>query len=138
MTRKSDIAEKASAQAAEIGENLKSRLESEVDAKVDAVQSRAAEAVDNAANAADAAGAEFDPNSFQAQAATQIADRIEDVARQIRETDLQAIARDTSDFARKHPLMFIGGAVAVGFLATRFMKAETPPVATDPWGFEDA
>lgn len=88
-------------------------------------------------NAADEV--EIDLAALQAQAMRQIADGIESVAQKVRETDLQAVAQKTTDLARRHPVLFIGAAAALGFAATRFLKARPAGEAgdDDPWSEED-
>jgi len=96
--------------------------------------------VTNAANAANAAGAEFEGDSLQARVAHQVAEQVEGVAAQLRSADLGSITRDVSQFARKNPALFVGGAALLGFAATRFLKARDPEPeehaskAGNPWG----
>ena len=82
------------------------------------VDDAAAEKIDEAAEAAAAAGAQFDPKSMQAEALRRIADQIDSVAARVRDADLDSIVGDVSNFARRNPLLFIGAAAAVGFAAT--------------------
>jgi len=53
------------------------------------------------------------------------ADQVDKVARYLREKDLQALARDTETFARRHPEVFLGGAFLAGVLAARFLKSSS-------------
>ena len=93
------------------------------------------------ANAADAAASEFSSDSVQAQLASQVANQAERLAKSVSELDVNALSRDISDFARRNPLIFIGGAAMVGLVAARFLKARdryTSEVPTtfgdeDPW-----
>jgi len=50
------------------------------------------------------------------------ADRIEGFSKLLDEPDLREVARDVERFARKQPLVFLGGAIAVGLAAGRFLK----------------
>jgi hypothetical protein len=53
----------------------------------------------------------------------QMADGVADAADRMRGMSLEEIARDSSEFARRHPAAFLGGAALVGFAAARFLKA---------------
>lgn len=51
------------------------------------------------------------------------ADRIDRVSDLVRSADVQAIRRTVEDFARREPLVFLGGAFALGMLGARFLKS---------------
>ncbi len=55
--------------------------------------------------------------------ADQAADQVERVSGYLRETDVDEIVDEARGFARRRPGVFLGGAVALGFLATRFLKS---------------
>ena len=55
-----------------------------------------------------------------ADTAAQQVDRAGDYLRQ---TDFQGIVRGAEDFARRQPAVFLGGALALGLVASRFLKA---------------
>lgn len=97
-------------------------------AKVEAevARDRTAEEVDKVASAAEAAAGEFDEGSMQARAIEEVARRVDDIAAQIRSTDIDRMARTLGDAARRNPLMFVAGAALAGFAATRFLKARDP------------
>ncbi|WP_371225288.1 hypothetical protein [Roseovarius sp. 2305UL8-3] len=139
MSDKTTLAQDAKSQIRDISSAAKDRVAAEVGAKADAVRHTAADEVQSAADAAEVAAGQFDSHSLQAQAAHRIADQIEGVATQLRTTDINSLVAQTSDFARRNPLLFIGGAAALGFAATRFLKARDPHPSTsfdhdDPWG----
>jgi ElaB/YqjD/DUF883 family membrane-anchored ribosome-binding protein len=52
--------------------------------------------------------------------------KIEQVADYFERKDLRAIMRDTEDFARRNPAIFLGAAFALGVVAARFLKSSTP------------
>jgi hypothetical protein len=70
------------------------------------------------------------------QLAQSAADGLERFSGTLRERDMNALMRDVESFARRQPVAFIGAAVAVGFLAARFLKAsapeQTPAAPIDP------
>jgi hypothetical protein len=51
------------------------------------------------------------------------ADQIEQFSTRLRERDLGDLVAEAQRFARRQPALFIGGAFAVGVLATRFLKS---------------
>ena len=55
-----------------------------------------------------------------------LAEQIEGVANYFERKDVKDMIGDVETFARKYPAYFIGGAVAVGFLAARFLKSSQP------------
>ncbi|MGH9458173.1 MAG: hypothetical protein ACRD2J_11110 [Thermoanaerobaculia bacterium] len=52
------------------------------------------------------------------------ADRLEDVAHAIENRSVDELMREASGWARRSPGLLLGGAIAVGFLASRFLKAD--------------
>jgi hypothetical protein len=53
-------------------------------------------------------------------------DTLERFSNTLRERDLNALLRQTEDFARRQPGVFIGGAVVAGFMLARFLKSSAP------------
>ncbi len=69
--------------------------------------------------------------------ADQVATRVESVSGYLHGRDVRQIVEDTEDFARQRSAVFVGGALALGVLAARFLKsskrkATTPPGQTIP------
>jgi hypothetical protein len=58
-----------------------------------------------------------------AQYADKTADQLERFSGYLRETEVDEIVDEARGFARRRPAVFLGGAVALGFLATRFLKS---------------
>lgn len=100
-------------------------------------RSQAIDEMDDAADAAEAARDEFEPNSLQAAALEQIGAQINAVASQLRDKPVDAMVDDVAVFARKNPLLFLGGAALAGFAAARFLKSGEGSSRTvehdDPW-----
>ncbi len=55
------------------------------------------------------------------------ADRVASAAQALREREVPQLAEETQELARRRPGLFLGGGLALGFLATRFFKSSTPP-----------
>ncbi|ABG32043.1 hypothetical protein [Roseobacter denitrificans] len=95
--------------------------------------------VSNVSDAAAAALDELESGSVQAEAADQIASHLQDAAAMLREADFSTAASKATAFARENPVLFLGGAVLLGFAAARFLKAsdptshETNTDDSDPW-----
>ncbi|MBC7172547.1 MAG: hypothetical protein H5U40_08985 [Polyangiaceae bacterium] len=62
-----------------------------------------------------------------------MAARLERASHQVEELDPSEVAEQVEDFAKREPLWFIGGALAIGALGARFLKtAASLPPAADP------
>lgn len=55
--------------------------------------------------------------------AERAAEGLERFSSTLRERDLNALVRQTEDFARRQPGIFVGGAVVTGFLLARFFRS---------------
>jgi hypothetical protein len=55
------------------------------------------------------------------------ADGLEHFSGTLRARDLNGLLHDVESFARRQPVAFVGAAVAVGFLAARFLKSSNAP-----------
>lgn len=58
------------------------------------------------------------------------AEKLEQVAETLRHKDLDSVVRDAERFAREQPVVFLSAAVAVGFLAVRFLKSSKPTASS--------
>ena len=66
-----------------------------------------------------------DASSIAATVTDRVADRLETISRSVEGKDFDTLIRDTQDFGRRNPAMFLGIAAAIGFLAARFAKSST-------------
>ena len=64
--------------------------------------------------------------STVARIASHTADSLERFSGTLRNKDFDALMQDVQAFARSQPALFLGMAVAAGFLATRFLKSSPP------------
>ena len=70
-----------------------------------------------------------EPNPITEKAAqytTSLAQQIENLSGYFERKDVRDMVRDVEGFARRYPAYFIGGAVALGFIAARFLKSANP------------
>lgn len=92
---------------------------------------------DHLADAAHAAADAYPRDSLVSQALGDLGSTVEGLTAQFRDKPAQEILDDVALFARRNPLLFLGGAALAGFAAARFLKAgpaEPRHVAdTDPW-----
>ncbi|WP_447895233.1 hypothetical protein [Vreelandella sp. GE22] len=70
---------------------------------------------------------EFDSQQqpFFSQQARKVADLADGFSHQLRDKDLRRICHDAQDYSRREPAVFIGGAIAVGFLVARFLRSSS-------------
>jgi len=64
-------------------------------------------------------------NDQPAKLAEQAADRADRVGRYLKESDADRILSDVEDFGRRQPWAVIAGGVALGLVASRFLKASS-------------
>ena len=60
-----------------------------------------------------------------AKIADQAAERAEKVGSYLQESDAERILRDVEDFGRRQPWAVVAGGLALGFVASRFLKASS-------------
>lgn len=60
-----------------------------------------------------------------AKVADQLAERAEGVARYLSNSNGQSVLRDVEDFGRRQPWAVLAGGLALGFIASRFLKASS-------------
>jgi hypothetical protein len=140
MQEKSDktVAGRASKKIGETVHDATDAATDKAKQKAEAARDMVSDETQTAVAAAHAAADEFDQDTFQARAIEQVASRIDDLAAQIRDTDIDRVARVVGDAVRRNPLMFVAGAAIAGFAATRFLKARDPYrrdhyPGDDPW-----
>ena len=115
-------------QAKTAGENLAQDAASAAATRADAAKSSAADEVSSVASALRTAAEEMRSGSPQERTFGQIAEGLADASDAMRNKDLNEMVQDVSTFARKNPLVFLGGAALVGFVAARFAKASSTEV----------
>ena len=126
MSQSTNLKSELTAHARDLGESARAAATDAAEDTVSQATSTAAENLEALSDAADAAAAELPSGGQPTQALQQVADSIEDIARQIREADLQEITAQATRFTRENPMLVLGGAALVGFAAARFLKARGP------------
>jgi len=115
-------------QAKTAGENLAEDAASAAATRADAAKASVASEVSSVASALRTAAEEMRSGSPQERTFGQIAEGLADASDAMRNKDLNTMVQDVSTFARKNPLVFLGGAALIGFAATRFAKASSTEV----------
>lgn len=122
--------EAARNRAEELGETAKSEASAMAEkgksaayAKADEAKGRGADEVERTAEQLRAAGREFGEGSYAYEAADYLATSLHDAADVLRSRDLNTMVDDVTQFARRNPGVFLGGAAMVGFFAARMLKA---------------
>ena len=119
-------ADEAKTTLSAVAEEAKVRLAQIVDDQ----KSAGADHVAGMARAAYAAAGDLRKSSPQlANFVTSAAEKVDHIADDIRGSSLADILVSLSDFGRRRPVAFFGGAVAAGFLLARFVKSDAPSVA---------
>jgi hypothetical protein len=118
-----EVGAQAKEKAQEAGVQARSRVRDEVDR-------RSTEAGQQAGSAAqalrDASGRlRDDGNEPVARGLEQVADRVDRAGGWLRDTDGEQILRDVEDFGRRNTLAVVAGGLAIGFAASRLLKASS-------------
>lgn len=122
-----ETAQRAVGQAQEQVQQLSGKARSQVREQMDQRLSQTAEQAGSTAQDLRTVAAELrriDKES-PAKVADQLAERVDGVARYLSNSDGQRILRDVEDFGRRQPWAVIAGGLAVGFIASRFLKASS-------------
>ena len=115
----SDVATDLKSRAREISDTLTSQATSYAGQARDTV----ADEVGSVASALRSAADEMRSGSAAERTFSQIADGLADASEAMRDKDLGQIVGTLTDFARRNPMLTMGGAALLGFAATRFAKA---------------
>jgi hypothetical protein len=110
--------------AGEAIDQAKQKTTSWVETQLDS----AADNLNSLASAMRDTGAQFRTNDPAhmgqiAEVTTGVADAVENVSTRLRDATVDDILTETNTFARHQPALFLGGALAVGFLLARFLKS---------------
>ncbi|WP_439123959.1 hypothetical protein [Marivita sp.] len=138
MSTTTDTLDQAKDRATEMANDAKEYAKASAKEQAESARSQAIDEIDDTAEATHAARDEFDTNSLQAAALDHLGAQISSVAATLRDKPVDVMADDVAVFARKNPMLFLGGAAVVGFAAARFLKSgntaqNSDSAADDPW-----
>jgi ElaB/YqjD/DUF883 family membrane-anchored ribosome-binding protein len=115
--------EKAKEQAQQAAGQAKSALRSQVDQRSTQAGERVASFASDVRAVADRQREQG--NDQPAKLAQQAADRAERLGDYLKRSDADRILEDVEDFGRRQPWAVIAGGVAIGIVASRFLKASS-------------
>ena len=118
-----EVAGQAQEKAGEAADQARSKLSEQISTR----STQAGEEVSSGASALRTAAEELRKQDKAAPAkyAEQAADRAERAGRWLTESDGDRILRDVEDFSRKNPWAMAAGGLALGFAASRMLKASS-------------
>ena len=118
-----EVAGQAQEKAAEAADQAKGQLRTQVDQR----STQAGEQVSTTASdiRSVAESLRTQGQDKPAQLAEQAADRAEKLGSYLTESDADRILHDVEDFARRQPWALVAGGIALGFAASRLLKASS-------------
>ena len=118
-----EVGAAAQEKAQQGAEQAKSKLREQVEQR----STQAAEQVSTSATDLRTVGEELrkQGKDTPAKLADQAAERAEQVGSYLQESDADKILSDLEDFARRQPWAVVAGGLALGFAASRFLKASS-------------
>jgi uncharacterized protein YjbJ (UPF0337 family) len=121
--RVEEVKDQAQEKMQEASGQAKDRMREQVDQR----STQAGERVASAAQDARSVGEELrrQGKDQPARMADQAADRAERLGSYLQESDADRILRDVEDLGRKQPWALVAGGLALGFVASRFLKASS-------------
>jgi hypothetical protein len=122
-----DKAQEAGTQAKEKAQQAGAQARDRVRDQVDQRSTQAGEQAGSAADALRKASEQLrnDGNEPIAKGMEQVAQRVDSAGGWLRDSDGDTILRDVEDFGRRNPLAVVAGGVALGFAASRLLKASS-------------
>lgn len=128
-------AQQATDAAQRVANRATDMIGKQVDAGAQTAFDRAGGMLDHVADAVEHAGSELRSEEPPvADAANAAARQLRSAADYLRGADMERVVNGAQDFARRQPGLFLGAALAVGLMASRFLKA-TPASqgGSDEW-----
>ena len=118
--------------ASSVADRVADTAQQQVGTRVDSQLSRGADVLGQVSQAIRRSGDELRSDQPQiASFADTAAEQVDRASQYLRQTDFQGVVRGAEDFARRQPAVFLGGALALGLVASRFLKA-SPSGSSQP------
>jgi len=118
--------------ASSVADRVADTAQQQVGTRVDSQLGRGADVLGQVSQAIRRSGDELRSDQPQiASFADTAAEQVDRVSQYLRQTDFQGVVRGAEDFARRQPAVFLGGALALGLVASRFLKA-SPSGSSQP------
>lgn len=111
--------------ARDSAEDVKGAAQQQAESLFDNQKTAAAEQTHKISQALHKMGDEFDQQQQTtfSRWANQLADQTDRVSDQLRHQDLQRLMDSAGAYSRREPMLFMGGAIAAGFLVSRFLRS---------------
>jgi ElaB/YqjD/DUF883 family membrane-anchored ribosome-binding protein len=119
----------AQERGAELREQARSGLHdarTAVEERSERAKHSAADEIDKTAHGLETAADELEGSPVQQDLLREAADGLKQLSQAMHGKSLGTMVSDVSDFGRRNPLAFIGGAALAGFAMARFARASTP------------
>src|SRR3954468_24839895 len=131
----SSTAEQAKETAKDKAQEVKGQAKSRVSEQVDQRSTQAGQQVSSMAQDARSVAEELrnQGKDQPAKLAEQAAQRVESIGDYLQRSDGDTILRDLEDFGRRQPWAVIAGGLALGFAASRFLKASSSRRYEEHW-----
>lgn len=124
-----DAKNKAKGMASEAKERARSKGEQQ--------KARATDEIEMLATALRDAGSQLDREDMATgRFIHAAADRLQNFSERLDSRDVDGLVREGRQWARRNPAAFLGSAVAIGFLASRFMKASSDDSEWEDYGYD--
>lgn len=119
------LTEQAKHAVANVASQATDRASEQVESGLDRGKVRTAKALGAVAQSLRAFGNELRSQNEEGigRFADRAADRADQMATRLNNADPHSLIDDVEDFARREPAVFIGGAIAIGLVAARFLKS---------------
>lgn len=111
--------------ARDSAEDVKHAAQQQAESLFDNQKTAAAEQTHKISQVLHKMGDEFDQQQQTtfSRWANQLANQTDRVADQLRHQDLSHLLRDAGAYSRREPMLFMGGAIAAGFVVSRFLRS---------------
>ncbi|WP_113913418.1 hypothetical protein [Roseovarius dicentrarchi] len=140
-TKAKEAADDLGSSARETAQSAASAVRDEAARRAGDAKSGVADEVSDVASSLRKAANDMRDGSPQERTFGQIASSLADISDSIRDKDLGEMANEVSTFAKRNPMLFLGGIALAGFAATRFATAsarrdDAPHTAPDTPGHD--
>jgi hypothetical protein len=143
-TTQGELKERLREAGAEVGaraEGLKETARSTIEEartaateKTEAAKGQAAEEISRTARGLAAAADELEGSPLQQDLLREASEGLKQIAQAVQGKSVGELAGDLSDFGRRNPVAFLGGAALAGFALGRFARAAAPSAGADTGG----
>lgn len=146
LNEETDRASKARQKTDEVTDQMKSTARalgheamSRARSRGEQQKARAADEIDRLASVLHDAGATLDREQMATgRMVHAAADRLEEFVDRLDKRDVDGMIRDARQWARRNEAAFLGGAVVLGFVASRFLKASSDDSEWEGDGYDDS